>query len=123
MAGASLYTYFSSKQQLLSALAVRSIEWQEYEIRQQLRAGQDAAERLTALVEAHIRFTFAEPALVSLLLTETQELPSDVRESVERSQAESVDEWAGHYAGSTPPAIPQWRGSRCSALAWSSSTS
>jgi AcrR family transcriptional regulator len=95
MASASLYTYFSSKKQLLAALVVRSLEWQEYEIRQHLRAGQDPAERLTALVEAHLRFTVAEPALVTLRLTETQELPSDVRESVERAQAEAVDEWAG----------------------------
>jgi AcrR family transcriptional regulator len=95
MASASLYTYFSSKQQLLATLAVRSLEWQEHEIRQHLREGQDPAERLTALVEAHLRFTFAEPALVTLRLTETQELPPEVRESVERIQAEAVDEWSG----------------------------
>jgi AcrR family transcriptional regulator len=95
MAGASLYTYFSSKQQLLATLAVRSLEWQEHEIRQHLRDGQGPAERLAALVEAHVRFTFAEPALVTLLLTETQELPADVRESLERIQSEAVDEWAG----------------------------
>lgn len=94
MASASLYTYFTSKQQLLAALAVRSIEWQEYETRQHLREGQSAAERLAALVEAHIRFTFAEPALVTLQLAEAQELPSHLRESLKQIQAESVDEWA-----------------------------
>jgi AcrR family transcriptional regulator len=95
MAGASLYTYLSSKQQLLAALAVRSIEWQEHEIRRHLQRGQSAADRLTALMEAQIRFTFAEPSLVTLLLTEAQELPLEVRESVERAQTEAVDEWVG----------------------------
>lgn len=93
MAGASLYNYFPGKQSLVAALMIRSVEWQEYVASRAVRGVDDPRDRLQVLVSAFVEFTFEEPALVSLLLTEMSHLPDDVATSVGQAVTDSVSEW------------------------------
>jgi AcrR family transcriptional regulator len=93
IAGASIYNYFPSKQHLVAALITRSVEWMEFVTSSALRGLEDPAERLDALVRSWVQFTFYEPALVALLLTEIPHLPEDVAAQVNHIVKELVGEW------------------------------
>ncbi|MBC7593151.1 MAG: hypothetical protein H7288_04315, partial [Kineosporiaceae bacterium] len=87
------YNYFPGKQSLVAALMIRSVEWQEYVASRAVRGVDDPRDRLQVLVSAFVEFTFEEPALVSLLLTEMSHLPDDVATSVGQAVTDSVSEW------------------------------
>jgi AcrR family transcriptional regulator len=93
MSSAGLYTFFGSKQSLLATLVTRSLEWQQYAAQQALRGARTPREKLEALVDAYVDFTYAEPALVSVLLTETRSLMPETAGWVDQVVRDSVGEW------------------------------
>jgi len=93
MSTATLYAYFPSKQSLISALVTRSLEWQEYAARLAVQGAETPRAQLEALIDAYVDFTFAEPALVSVLLTETRSLAEEQAIWVEQVVRDSVTEW------------------------------
>jgi len=93
IAGASLYSYFSSKKELVSALVVRTMEWQAYTAMVAVRGLSEPRERIGALVDAYVRFAFEEPAYLSLLLTELPHLPEHQRTVIEQMLRDSVGMW------------------------------
>jgi hypothetical protein len=74
-------------------LVTRSVEWQEYAARQALRGAHSPHEKLEALVDAYVDFTFAEPALVQVLLTEVKNLTEEEAGWVDQVVRDQVGEW------------------------------
>lgn len=88
IAGPGLYRSFSSKQAILDALIRRLDEWRSLESIRALRANQQAAQRLQALIEGHVRISLDAPDLVAVAITELSHASDEVRDGYLRNQSD-----------------------------------
>lgn len=93
IAGPGLYRSFSSKQAILDALVRRLDEWRSLECIRALRANQQAAQLLRALVEGHVRISLDAPDLVAVCVTELSHASAEVRDGYLRNQADRETVW------------------------------
>jgi AcrR family transcriptional regulator len=92
--GPALYHHFAGKEAMLAAALIP--------VSEQLLAGgqariaeasQDPAAALAALVDFHVEFALANPAVIALHLHELDRLPEEPRRQIRRLQRLYVEEW------------------------------
>lgn len=93
IAGPSIYNHFSSKAEILLAVMVRGAEWLRLKFTQAVAGAPDPAAALARVMVSYQSFTFANPAIVDVMLAETSYLPEDDRERVRRAQHEYINDW------------------------------
>ncbi|MFG2038780.1 TetR/AcrR family transcriptional regulator [Dactylosporangium sp. NPDC048998] len=94
--GPALYHHFAGKEAMLAAALIPVSE-------QLLAGGQariaesgdDPAAALAALVDFHVEFALANPAVIALHLHELDRLPEEPRRQIRRLQRLYVEEWVG----------------------------
>ena len=92
--GPALYHHFAGKEAMLAA-ALNPVSEQLLtggRARIEQYAGQPRA-ALAALVDFHVDFALANPAVIALHLHELDRLPEEPRRSVRRLQRQYVEEW------------------------------
>ncbi|MET7417964.1 TetR/AcrR family transcriptional regulator [Dactylosporangium sp. NPDC005555] len=92
--GPALYHHFAGKEAMLAAALIP--------VSEQLLAGgqariseasEDPAAALAALVDFHVEFALANPAVIALHLHELDRLPEEPRRQIRRLQRLYVEEW------------------------------
>ncbi|TDD87582.1 TetR/AcrR family transcriptional regulator [Saccharopolyspora karakumensis] len=106
IAGPSLYNYFASKQELLSAVITRGNAWLEVELERTLATKADPAEALRALLRSYIRFAFDHGGFIDILVSEVGHLPADERHRARQTQHSYVAEWVGLLCEARPELDP-----------------
>jgi AcrR family transcriptional regulator len=95
VSGPALYKHFDSKDAVLAEMLVAISERLLTEGRERVARADGPAAALTALVDWHVEFALAQPALIVVQDRDWQSLPADARERVRTLQREYVDLWAG----------------------------
>ncbi|TWG07465.1 TetR/AcrR family transcriptional regulator [Saccharopolyspora dendranthemae] len=106
IAGPSLYNYFASKQELLSAVITRGNAWLEVELERTLATKTDPAEALRALLRSYIRFAFDHGGFIDILVSEVGHLPAVERHRARQTQHSYVAEWVGLLCEARPELDP-----------------
>ena len=92
--GPALYHHFAGKEAMLAAALIPVSE--QLLAGGQARiaeAGEDPAVALAALVDFHVDFALANPAVIALHLHELDRLPEEPRRQIRRLQRLYVEEW------------------------------
>ncbi|MDI2029174.1 TetR/AcrR family transcriptional regulator [Saccharopolyspora sp. TS4A08] len=106
IAGPSLYNYFASKQELLSAVITRGNAWLEVDLERTLATKSDPAEALRALLRSYIRFAFDHGGFIDILVSEVGHLPAEERHRARQTQHSYVAEWVGLLCEARPELDP-----------------
>jgi AcrR family transcriptional regulator len=105
--GPALYHHFAGKEAMLAAALIP--------VSEQLLAGgrarnlehpDDAAAALGALVDFHLDFAVAHPAVITLQLHELDRLPEEPRREIRRLQRLYVEEWVATLSTLRPELSP-----------------
>ena len=92
--GPALYKHFDSKDAVLAEMLVAISERLLAEGQERVGHADGPDEALTALVDWHVTFALAQPALIVVQDRDWQSLPAEARERVRSLQREYVDLWA-----------------------------
>ena len=101
--GPALYHHFAGKEAMLAAALIPVSE--QLLAGGQARiaeAGNDPAAALAALVDFHVEFALANPAVIALHLHELDRLPEEPRREIRRLQRLYVEEWVRTLTASRP---------------------
>lgn len=93
ISGAAVYKHFDSKADLLSATITRASEPLQLGLSAALNAASAPDEGLENAMSAYIDFALEHHDLVSILISEVQNLPERERSSARRAEHEYVEEW------------------------------
>jgi AcrR family transcriptional regulator len=94
--GPALYHHFAGKEAMIAAALAPVSEGLLSGGRDRIaRHPGDADAALTALVEFHVEFALANPAVIALHLHELDRLPEEPRRQIRRLQRLYVEEWVG----------------------------
>lgn len=105
--GPALYHHFAGKEAMLAAALTP--------VSEQLLAGgrariaesaTDPASALVALIDFHVDFAVANPAVITLHLHELDRLPEEPRREIRRLQRRYVEEWVTVLLGLRPELTP-----------------
>jgi AcrR family transcriptional regulator len=92
--GPALYHHFAGKESMIAAALAPVSEGLLAGGRDRIaRHPDDAAKALTALVEFHVDFALANPAVIALHLHELDRLPEEPRRQIRHLQRLYVEEW------------------------------
>lgn len=93
--GASIYTYFNNKADLLETALDRGTALLYLGPRQRVAEAVGAHEALEQLIASYLRFAFTNHDLLDLLITGTEHLPEERRHDIRQwqSQRSYVDVW------------------------------
>src|SRR2546423_8687336 len=98
--GPALYHHFAGKEAMISAALAPVSERLLEGGRARVSAHSDAPKRaLESLVEFHVAFALANPAVIALHLHELDRLPDDPRRQIRRLQRRHVEGWVGTPTG------------------------
>jgi AcrR family transcriptional regulator len=101
--GPALYHHFAGKESMLVAALTPVSEGLLAGGRERVAAsGGDARAALAALVEFHVDFALANPAVIALHLHELDRLPDEPRRQIRRLQRLYVEEWVNVLAAVRP---------------------
>ncbi|GIJ54425.1 TetR/AcrR family transcriptional regulator [Virgisporangium aurantiacum] len=89
----SVYRYFPSKADLLAAAYYRASERLAARKESALNGATDAPEALHRLVDSYVTFSFEQSDLVSVYVSENNNLPDHDRHQLRRTQRLHVEEW------------------------------
>jgi AcrR family transcriptional regulator len=89
----SVYRYFPSKADLLAAAYYRASERLAAMTESALNGATDAPEALRRLVDSYVTFSFEQSDLVSVYVSENNNLPHHDRHQLRRTQRLHVEEW------------------------------
>ena len=92
--GPALYRHFRSKDAVLAEMLVAISERLLAEGRQRVAHAEGPDDAVAALVDWHVTFALAQPALIVVQDRDWQSLPAEARERVRSLQREYVDLWA-----------------------------
>jgi AcrR family transcriptional regulator len=95
VSGPALYKHFDSKDAVLAEMLVAISERLLAEGQDRVARAGDADAAIAALVDWHVEFALAQPALIVVQDRDWQSLPAQARERVRSLQREYVDLWAG----------------------------
>lgn len=93
IAGPSCYNYFSSKVQILETAFERGTSHLFLGVTESLSGSGTPEVALRSLIKSYVHFGFSHPDLVDVLITETRNLPEDVRKATIFAQQSYIDEW------------------------------
>ncbi|WP_025736636.1 TetR/AcrR family transcriptional regulator [Mycobacterium genavense] len=102
IAGPSIYTYFGSKTDILTAVMFRGNERLWTEFHRAVADARDADQALNGVVRSYQSFAFQNPDAVELLITEVANLPLPDGQSARSAQRAYIDEWV-HLARQLHP--------------------
>ena len=94
VSGPALYKHFDSKDAVLAEMLVAISERLLAEGQDRVARAGDADAAIAALVDWHVEFALAQPALIVVQDRDWQSLPREARERVRSLQREYVDLWA-----------------------------
>jgi AcrR family transcriptional regulator len=94
VSGPALYKHFDSKDAVLAEMLVAISERLLFEGQERVARASGAADALASLVDWHVEFALAQPALIVVQDRDWQSLPAEARERVRSLQREYVDLWA-----------------------------
>jgi AcrR family transcriptional regulator len=94
VSGPALYKHFDSKDAVLAEMLVAISERLLAEGQQRVGHANGPDDALAALVDWHVTFALAQPALIVVQDRDWQSLPPAARERVRHLQREYVDVWA-----------------------------
>jgi AcrR family transcriptional regulator len=89
----SVYRYFPGKADLLAAAYYRASERLAAMTESALSGAGDAPGALRRLVDSYVAFSFQQSDLVSVYVSENNNLPDDDRHQLRRTQRMHVEEW------------------------------
>lgn len=94
--GPALYHHFAGKEAMLAAALIPVSEGLRDGGRGRVASHHDdPAAALAALVDFHVEFALANPAVIALHLHELDRLPEEPRREIRRLQRQYVEEWVG----------------------------
>ncbi|QFU86902.1 TetR/AcrR family transcriptional regulator [Amycolatopsis sp. YIM 10] len=108
----SLYRHFAGKGDLLAAIYHRATERLSDAATTALTGARDPGEALERLIPTYVRIAFDQAGLVSVYLSENDNLPPGDRETLRAAQRRHVDEWVrlvGSSRGDEPAAETRLR--------------
>src|SRR5689334_14806564 len=92
--GPALYHHFAGKEAMLVAALIPVSEGLLHGGKERAaRHPEDAQAALTDLIEFHVEFALANPAVIALHLHELDRLPEEPRRQIRRLQRLYVEEW------------------------------
>ena len=94
VSGPALYKHFDSKDAVLAEMLVAISERLLAEGQQRVARADGPDDALAGLVDWHVTFALAQPALIVVQDRDWQSLPAEARERVRSLQREYVDLWA-----------------------------
>jgi AcrR family transcriptional regulator len=94
VSGPALYKHFDSKDAVLAEMLVAISERLLAEGLERVAHAEAPDDALAALVDWHVTFALAQPALIVVQDRDWQSLPAEARERVRSLQREYVDLWA-----------------------------
>ncbi|MFY1696996.1 TetR/AcrR family transcriptional regulator [Solwaraspora sp. WMMA2101] len=98
--GPALYHHFAGKEAMLAAALIPVSEELLDGGRARVAANStDADAALASLIEFHVEFALANPAVIALHLHELDRLPEEPRRRIRRLQRLYVEEWVGVLTG------------------------
>ena len=101
--GPALYHHFAGKEAMLVAALIPVSEGLLHGGKERVgRHREDAHAALTDLIEFHVEFALANPAVIALHLHELDRLPEEPRRQIRRLQRLYVEEWVGVLATLRP---------------------
>jgi AcrR family transcriptional regulator len=101
--GPALYHHFAGKEAMLAAALIPVSEGLLDGGRARVaRHPDDAAAALADLIDFHVEFALANPAVIALHLHELDRLPDEPRRQIRRLQRLYVEEWVGVLATLRP---------------------
>lgn len=89
----SVYRYFATKSDLLSAVIVRANEPLRLGIAEAIAASVSPTEALRGTIDAYVSFALVQHDLLGVLVTEVMNLPAGVQHGVKGAQNSYVAEW------------------------------
>ncbi|WP_305788514.1 TetR/AcrR family transcriptional regulator [Symbioplanes lichenis] len=105
--GPALYHHFAGKEAMLVAALIPVSEGLLHGGKERVsRHPEDAHAALTDLIEFHVEFALANPAVIALHLHELARLPEEPRRQIRRLQRLYVEEWVGVLAALRPELDP-----------------
>lgn len=105
--GPALYRYFDNKADILVAAVTRFSEWRALELLRALEEEPRDDRVIVGVIDRYIHLAVEAPDLVAVSLTERLFLPQDVRERLDRAQAENLAEWQRWLLEARPKLDPQ----------------
>jgi AcrR family transcriptional regulator len=101
--GPALYHHFAGKEAMLAAALIPVSEGLLNGGRERVAVHpEDARAALTDLIEFHVEFALANPAVIALHLHELDRLPEEPKRQIRRLQRLYVEEWVGVLATLRP---------------------
>jgi len=101
--GPALYHHFAGKEAMLVAALIPVSEGLLHGGQERVgRHPEDAQAALTDLIEFHVEFALANPAVIALHLHELDRLPEEPKRQIRRLQRLYVEEWVGVLATLRP---------------------
>jgi AcrR family transcriptional regulator len=101
--GPALYHHFAGKEAMLVAALIPVSEGLLYGGKERVaRHPDDAGAALADLIEFHVEFALANPAVIALHLHELDRLPDEPRRAIRRLQRLYVEEWVAVLAEIRP---------------------
>ena len=101
--GPALYHHFAGKEAMLAAALIPVSEGLLDGGRERVAAHPaDAGAALSSLIDFHVDFALANPAVIALHLHELDRLPDEPRRQIRRLQRLYVEEWVGVLASLRP---------------------
>jgi AcrR family transcriptional regulator len=107
LVGPALYRYFDNKADILVAALTRFSEWRALESLRALEEEPRDDRVIVGLVDRYAHLAAEFPDLVAVSLTERIFLPTEVRERLDRAQAENLAEWQRWLIEARPDLDPQ----------------
>ena len=101
--GPALYHHFAGKEAMLAAALIPVSEGLLHGGKERVaRHSGDAQAALADLIDFHVEFALANPAVIALHLHELDRLPEEPRRQIRRLQRLYVEEWVGVLAALRP---------------------
>ncbi|WP_330182886.1 TetR/AcrR family transcriptional regulator [Nocardia sp. NBC_01503] len=102
IAGPSVYNHFTTKAEILTAAVLRGDEWLRMDMNRAFAQATDPRDGLHRLLRSYRAFTFENPDLVQILLSEAMHLPEPDRQRGRAAQHAYIAEWV-HLAVEVHP--------------------
>ncbi|WP_067569935.1 TetR/AcrR family transcriptional regulator [Nocardia acidivorans] len=102
IAGPSVYNHFTTKAEILTAAVLRGDEWLRIDMNRAFARAADPRDGLHRLLRSYRVFTFENPDLVQILLSEAMHLPEPDRQRGRAAQHAYIAEWV-HLAVEVHP--------------------